>query len=265
MTGSGRAGNFLRHRLPYLFLLLRRLRYARGRERLDPSSSAVLATLCGGELRVLSGPFAGMRYLPVASGSGLLPKIVGSYEMEIHSAIAASLRRAYRRVINIGCGEGYYAVGYARALPAATVFAFDPDVLARSRLRALARLNGVTDRIRVGVQCRPQHLGELSGKGCLVVCDCEGCERELLDPQISSSLRDSDILVEIHDFLDSTGSILLAQRFNCTHEILLFDVQPRSAYQAPNLDRLSAEQRNFALWEGRPARTKWGWMRARSW
>jgi hypothetical protein len=258
-----RFARLLREKAPSLFLFLRGLRYLGGRERPDPLSAAILETLCGGDLRVLSGPFQGLRFIPFASGSGLLPKIVGSYELEIHPAIAASLRRGYRRIVNVGCGEGYYAVGYARALPGATVHAFDLDVLARRRLRTLACLNGVADRIRTAARCGPEDLEALAGPGSLVFCDCEGCEKGLLDPSRAPALATADILVEVHDFVDPSISSTLLRRFQATHEIEVFSMQGRDGFHLPQLDGLSPEQRRAALWEGRPAGMQWAWMKPR--
>jgi SAM-dependent methyltransferase len=228
-------------------------------------TAAILTKLCGADLRILGGPFEGMRFIPFASGSGLLPKIAGSYEMEIHPAVAASLRRGYRRVINIGCGEGYYAVGYARALPAAAVYAFDLDILARHRLRRLARLNGAAGRIRVAARCRPEDVEALAGRESLVVCDCEGCEKELLDPFRSPALAAADILVEIHDFIDPSISSIVTERFTASHDIEIFSMRERDAGQILGLERLSPDEQRFAVWEGRPPGMQWAWMRSRAW
>jgi hypothetical protein len=254
----------LREGAPRLFLALRTLRYLARRERPDPLTAGILAALCGDDPRVLAGPFAGMRCLPFASGSGLLPKIVGSYELEIQPAVAASLRRGYRRVVNVGCGEGYYAVGYARLLPAAEVHAFDLDPLARQRLRGLARRNGLAGRIRVTARCRPDDLAALAGPGCLVVCDCEGGEKELLDPRRAPRLAAADLLVEMHDFVDPSISSTLEARFRDTHDVEVIPMRERDASRMPLLADLSPEQRRFAVWEGRPAGMQWAWMRARS-
>jgi hypothetical protein len=269
MSGLRQAARFFRERLPHLYLALRTLRYAGGREKLDPVSAAVLAGLSGGdEPRVLSGPFQGMRLLRFASGSGLLPKVVGSYEMEIHPAVEASLRRGYRRIVNVGCGEGYYAAGYARALPGAVVHAFDLDILARRRLRSLARRNGVADRIRSAARCRPEDLAALAGEGSLVFCDCEGCEKELLDPARAPALAGSDLLVELHDFLDPSISSALETRFRATHDIEIISMRERDVSNIatmPQLARLTPEQKRLAVWEGRPAGMQWAWMRSRAW
>lgn len=252
--------NALRRGLPWSYFLARSLYRKIRPERLKGPAAAIVERLySGGGPRVLWGPFAGMRYISFASGSGLLPKLLGGYEMELHGAVRESLARGYDRIVNVGCGEGYYAVGYALALPAAQVEAYDVDPLARQRLRELARLNGV--EIDVRSACGHQDLA-VKGR-TLIVCDCEGCEKDLLDPARVPGLSGADLLVELHDFVDPAISATLIARFSGTHEITLVEARgDRSDYPAGILQPLDPGQRRLALWEGRPAGMRWAWMKA---
>ena len=110
--------------------------------------------------RVLSGPFVGMDYVQQATGSALMPKLLGSYEAELHETLEKIAATEYAAIIDIGCAEGYYAIGLAMRLPNAQVYAFDIDPEARELCTAMARLNGVEergDRVRQmragGVKC----------------------------------------------------------------------------------------------------------------
>ena len=60
--------------------------------------------------QVQSGPFRGLSYLPYATGSALLPKLVGSYEDHLHEVFATVLQNKYDVVVDVGCAEGYYVV-----------------------------------------------------------------------------------------------------------------------------------------------------------
>ena len=60
-------------------------------------------------------------------------------------------RRAFARVLDLGCGSGVLAIAAARALPKARVEASDNDPLAVEVARANASLNRVGGRIRFGV------------------------------------------------------------------------------------------------------------------
>jgi hypothetical protein len=63
---------------------------------------------------VLHGPFEGMIY-PATSlhDRNSVPKILGSYECELHDVIDSALRKKYYLAIDVGSAEGYYAVGFA--------------------------------------------------------------------------------------------------------------------------------------------------------
>lgn len=177
--------------------------------------------------RVAAGPFAGLAYVRRSHGSRLLPKLVGSYEQEIHAWIDRLVCAAPATIVNVGCAEGYYAVGFARAMPDSRVLAFDTAAAARARTAELAAVNGVTDRIELGGTCDAATLNRLDLAGALVVCDCEGYERELLDPAASPGLKDATILVEFHDcFFPGTTNLVL-ERFAATHTVETATARPR--------------------------------------
>jgi hypothetical protein len=252
-------------RWPSLYLAARELRYPGGREPLDAETRRLLSSIMeDGDIRVLAGPFAGMLYLS-ASGSGLLPRIVGSYELELHDTIALTLRRGYELVVNVGSGEGYYAVGYARSLPEARVVAFDQDPIARRRLQRLAALNGVADRTEIRALCRGADLRRVldAPSRALVVCDCEGGELELLDPLGVPGLLHADVLVELHDFIDPSISATILLRFEKTHAVTVIPAEARDGIMLPPLSRLRDDERRRATWEGRPDGMQWAWLEAR--
>ena len=79
-------------------------------------------------LTILQGPFQDMAYVGAATEGALLPRLIGSYEQELHPAIAAFVAEAPDCVIDVGCAEGYYAVGLVRLMPGVEVHARDTDV-----------------------------------------------------------------------------------------------------------------------------------------
>ena len=62
---------------------------------------------------IAAGPFAKMKYSFESHGSSIVPKLVGSYEAPLESWIEEAIKNGYNRIIDIGCAEGYYAVGLA--------------------------------------------------------------------------------------------------------------------------------------------------------
>lgn len=172
-------------------------------------------------LVVQNGPFRGLKYLPESTGSSLLPKLLGSYEGALHPTISAVRRRSYDNVIDIGCAEGYYAVGLANCWPNVQVIAFDINPAAREMCRRLAEINGVGEQITVLGECTPEALAEMIGNKSLIICDCEGYEAELLDPEVVTGLNHCDLIVELHPFVDPAIPGLFESRFKNSHRSAL--------------------------------------------
>lgn len=216
--------------------------------------------------RVRRGPLRGLVYAASDGGpwsNDVVSKLAGTYERELHPALEEWVAAGYRHVVDVGCAEGFYAVGLARAMPAATVHAFDVDERAREACATLARANGVEDRVRIAGRCDAAALCTLPRHGVALLADCEGCERTLLDPRSAPVLRGWAMLVELHEFLDPSIAAELGERFACTHELDLIEERPRDPDTLQELAFLSAKARALVLSERRPARMRWAVLRPR--
>ncbi len=163
---------------------------------------------------VAEGPFRGMVYAPRWGDASALGKLVGSYESELHPVVDDLLQRAPDRIIVIGSAEGYYAVGCARSVPTARIDAFDTDVMARWNTVQLAKDNGVDRRVHVHGEANPDSLAAVLTRGrALIICDCEGYEDILLNPQRTPALAACDMLVELHEQTHEHLGEDLAARF----------------------------------------------------
>lgn len=216
-----------------------------------------------GGATIRSGPFEGMAYLANAAEGGIVPRLLGAYEATLHPVIEEIVERGYPRILDIGCAEGYYAVGLARRLPAAIVHAHDTSDAALALCADLAEANGVADRLHLGGEVTPALLAQIAGPGTLILCDIEGAEETLLDPAATPALQRADIVVEVHDCFRPGLSGRLAARFAPTHEIRRLDRDLASDTLPPWMERLSDLDRLLALWEWRAGPTPWLWMTAR--
>ena len=210
---------------------------------------------------VLSGPFAGMTMLPEASwGDGdLAPKLLGCYEAELHPAIAKAISRAPKNVINVGCAEGYYAIGMARALPQSRIFAFDISEKAQAICHRAAAANQVGARATVGGACTRDTLRAAISEQdrTLLLVDCEGDELQLLDPDQVPGIQACDVIVECHDFLNPSITSILKERFSASHDIEIVSEGPRDPNQFPSLQRWGSLDRWLAVNENRPVTMNW--------
>lgn len=200
---------------------------------------------------VLDGPFRGMKY-PMGSllSRHAIPILFGTYELELHPIIEEVASRHYDRIIDIGCAEGYYAVGLAQRT-GATIYAFDCEPRERFYCRQMARENRVGDRIHVTSWCSARTLQNLAVGRCLIIADCEGYEVDLFSDDVVSALKNCDLIVELHVVLGrETGSILL-ERFKRSHSARLISFDARNV-GAGVPDRWRKFGREF-----RPAGQQW--------
>ncbi len=202
---------------------------------------------------VLKGPFAGMKYTAGAIlGRNSVPKLLGSYECELHEIIESALRSNHHRVIDVGSAEGYYAVGFALKR-GCHVVAFDTDPRELMQCRGIARLNAVGNLIETRHWCSPEMLRVLAADvPCFILSDCEGYETELFDEVTVAGLTRSDVLIEIH----GSAYELLLGRFSKTHAVRTLVALDRPASDYPELACLGGAGA-LAVAEYRPRGQRW--------
>jgi hypothetical protein len=166
-------------------------------------------------------------------------------------------------VVDIGTAEGYYAVGLARRLPATKIIGFETTQEGRDLLAEMARLNGVADRIDIRGQCEVDDLrNAMEGSSrTVVICDVEGYEQVLLDPEKVPDLRTAMILVELHEFIVRGISKEIESRFASTHNAYIFLEQPRTRADYPFNNwytrLLPTAYATYRVQEFRPERMSW--------
>lgn len=209
---------------------------------------------------VLTGPFAGMAYPVRAAEGARAARLLGCYEASLAPVIETIVARGYAQVIDVGCAEGYYAVGLARRLPQAQVFAQDSDPKAQALVRQMAQANGVQDRVQVGGEIGPQGFDRCLAAPTVVICDIEGAEDGLLDPTLAPGLCAADLLVEVHEGQHPGLLDRLSARFASTHRITRLDRRLAPEALPAWTEALGDLDRLLLLWEWRASPTPWLWM-----
>jgi hypothetical protein len=92
---------------------------------------------------VMNGPLKGLDFLPQSVEGCHMAKLLGCYEQPLLPFIEQVIQAAYPTILNIGCAEGYYAVGVVRRMLDARILAFDSNPGAQQVCRELAAKNGV--------------------------------------------------------------------------------------------------------------------------
>jgi hypothetical protein len=219
---------------------------------------------------VLSGPFAGMKYFNEVVWGSIEPRWLGTYEQELHPIIERIFQTNYCDIINVGSAEGYYAVGLAVRFPLARVHSYDIDPWARSQQRRLARLNRANN-IEIRKSCTREQLTDCISERTLLICDIEGGEYDLLNPDEVPALHRCDILVELHDhggygFTPQSGAEELAGSFSASHEITQINVAPSRSDAALDVTlraKLTAQELTESMEEHGSPGQLWLWLKAR--
>jgi predicted O-methyltransferase YrrM len=207
--------------------------------------------------RVLGGPFAGMAYVEDATEGALAPRLIGTYEEELHPHLAEALAADPEVILDIGCAEGYYAAGLARLAPGAVVHAHDTSETAQAACRRMAELNGVEARIRIGGLFHPEDFQKFAGQRCLVIVDIEGAEDDLLRPDLAPALAGMRLIVETHDVYRPGVMDRVRARFAASHDITVVHPGPKTAALPELLRNRSHLDQLLAVWEFRAAPTPW--------
>ena len=217
-------------------------------------------TLLTKEGTILSrGPFSGMDFLENSAEGCHVAKLIGTYEQPLHRHIDLVTKMPYKKVINVGCAEGYYAIGFALRMRNSEILAYDINKKAQDACMKLAEKNNVAGRVRVFGELGSKDLTEQLLDNAMIFCDIEGAEIGLLDPTKAPALKFTDIIVESHECLVPGITEMLKTRFKETHNIIeVKDDGMRKIENPPDwflgfshLDQL------LATWEWRSGPTPW--------
>ena len=215
---------------------------------------------------VLQGPMQGLDYVASGSEGCLAARLIGCYEQPLLAFVEEAIHTDYASVVNIGCADGYYAVGMARRMPKTKMWAYDINPAAQDACRQLAQKNDVSERVEIGALFGPENFAQFANEKTLVMCDIEGAEQELLDPTLAPDLVGMDIIVESHECIIRGLTRTLLDRFSSSHDITMisdtgqrhFDTLPKDYETWANLDQL------VATWEWRSGPTPWLVMKAKA-
>ena len=159
-----------------------------------------------------------------AVGSHLHPKLLGTYEQELHPLLEQLRQHPVDVAFDIGAAEGYYAVGMLFAGLASRVVAFETNPAGQALVMDMARLNGVADRLSVFGACTRggferatrvagdrssllmMDVGRFRIAACWIRSGCRRC-------------RQQNILVEVHDFVLPGLTQEILARFGDSHTV----------------------------------------------
>jgi hypothetical protein len=209
---------------------------------------------------VARGPFKGMTICEQSSwyGGSILQKLLGVYEQDLHQAIEKIIAFRPARIVNIGCAEGYYAVGLALRCSGVPILAIDSDRRAVDVCEAAAKANRVEAELLI--ECASELSASMRSirrnERAAVIVDCEGCERDFLSLDVSN-MESSVLLIEAHEFIQPGIESALNAKFSDTHSIEIILQGSRNPNEIAELQNVSEDLRWLAMSEGRPSAMRW--------
>jgi hypothetical protein len=171
---------------------------------------------------VQAGPFKGLQYVDKAIGSSYLHKLIGSYEAVLHPYIEAMRHKKFDTILDIGSAEGYYLIGFGSLFPEAHLIGFELEQKGRELSREMYKKNNLLNELSLFGEATKENVAPLITKNTLLICDCEGGEVDILDPQSFPSIFNFDTaIIELHDFIRPNAKEILTERFKDTHKITI--------------------------------------------
>lgn len=199
-------------------------------------------------LSVTGGPFKGMNYIEQSIGSSYITKLIGSYEEVLHDVVENLKRRDYTTIIDIGCAEGYYLVGLGIYNKKATLIGYDIEERALSLVQSLYNKNNLHNKLILLKECTFHDLSERITDNTLIICDSEGFEGYILNPEKCSSLKEvQTILIELHDFAYPNIKQILTDRFSSTHSVSTIIFKHANADNYPFLKEMKNKLHRFNI------------------
>ncbi len=203
------------------------------------------------------GIFRGMRFEPDEKAF-LSSMRLGTFELQVQHLLQQVKNKPYDHIINVGCAEGYYAVGCAIIFPTARVQALDYMLHLQEATMTLAKMNGVDSKISTGGRFDFDDVSIAKVENSLLIIDIEGSESELL--KNPSAFSRSDLIVEIHEGFKPGIHAALREAFQETHEIQILGLADFAnlSVPIPDLSVFSSVEIGALLFCNRGVENRWG-------
>ncbi len=214
------------------------------------------------------GNFLGMKFASESIWGALdrANMLLGLYEREVSDLLLGlSKLEDNRFLVDCGAADGYFAIGTLVSKEFDFVWAFEQSEKQRGNLLINAEANNVKDSIEIFGSAEHNFLDHLEKDRRFVfesttfLFDIEGAEYLLLSQSNLSRLKNSVLVVELHDFNSDQKSdrALLIERAMETHHGYLISTGSRDLSGIHEIAHLNDSNRWLICSEGRPRVMDW--------
>jgi hypothetical protein len=145
------------------------------------------------------------------------------------------------------------------------VDAYDISDKAIDLIKNNAQINGVEKQLTI--KNTPFNIAEYtqeSNHRYLIICDIEGGEKGLFSSTNSSFFNQSDLIIELHDFIDSEIKPYIVNLFSETHDIEIIQESPIPNFKEYTcLSETTVKKALHLTDEKRPCRMEWAILRSK--
>jgi len=208
------------------------------------------------------GPFKGMKIHPKMTWNHLDrgAMLLGFYEQEVQSILADNPGKL---LINLGAGDGFYAVGSIKSGLYEQSIAFEMNPESRLIINKNAKLNDV-ENILIYEYATNNFWNDLPWlennlDKTTLICDVEGAEFDIFDETTFLFFSKSLLIIEIHDWVEN-GKLKakkLIDSSKATHSHSVITTGSRNPSDFSELSDFTDDERWLLCSEGRPKLMSW--------
>ncbi len=218
--------------------------------------------------KIISGPYKGTYLINRSHWSKFDygSKLLGFYEEQIQDLIVDIQKKNNLKLfLNIGCGDGYHALGLVKNKFFDKSICYDISSEARNILEINIKKNKLYDKFLIRKKANineiKKDLETNKIQEILFLIDIEGAEFTLFQDEDLDFLKKSFIIIEDHNFLIKENKLKenFYSSINKYFNVKLIENGPRNPFKIQNdfFDQLNDDSRYLLLSEGRSQKMRW--------
>lgn len=215
--------------------------------------------------KVLYGPFEGLKILSHRWGArDLGSMILGQYERHVVEYLN-SIDNNYSIFIDVGAADGFYAIGLTQNKKMDKSICFESSPEGRQSIAMNSRANKMENKVQIRGTAREDFAKELIREigsdidKCVFLFDIEGGEFDLLNQENLRILRNSILVIELHEEANDYENKLSKLNSDASNFFKVSTLNRKSVdpFSFKELDSWPDEDRQIIFSEGRRYAMTW--------
>jgi len=212
------------------------------------------------------GAFQGMRLSRVSgwNKADLASMLLGMYEKEVVQYLANLSDGAKENFVNVGAGEGYFAIGMLHAEFSSRTICFEMSERSRVAIRDGSSLARIDQNLTLFGLADENFLDQIEGvddfeyHNSVFLFDVEGAELELLTDDGLRRMARATIVIETHaTMVSEQGQMEFEKLCSKYHRVSEIRTEGRNPGEFSELEFWPDNDRWAICSEGRPGRGRW--------